>query len=547
MIYTILKTALMSSLILACGGGSSSDETVADGNPVAEDILDKAGDVVVAPNIEIPKTPTVPELPKEEVDNGFDNLLNLASRKSIDFNTTGQVISVPHNEKFDAWSNNKAYTWSFNIVKDSSDGTKMIPIVSRGQSVYSVKIDFTNEFFQMEGADASTSHLSTVPFSNLNFIRAADGSVNLPVTITRSALGIEKWYLSTSLVKTFYNLSTDDTVESEAILIGSASGVSEEFQGQLDMVSFWDKELSLEEIIELVTEYDPRDHSAYSTYAVSVWPLGEDLAVDGNSSGAAVYDIRSGLHASTTNIDDTNFVDVDLTEYSAVVVDNYTTLTNTVISASDASPIDGATITLIGADGNHTANSDASGVYTFTDIPKKLYALQVSAAGFSTYLTNFDSASSNYITLSPEITDSGDNDFRIVATWDADPVDLDFFCLLYNDFGALIGMITSSGSYADGEFTASVENNATSGYGPDTMVINNLPEDYLFKVLLSNYSGGVTVDTDAMVKIYKGNSLLGEYRVANVQNPSSAHKNFFEVGVYNDSIFHPELSYVLTP
>ena len=126
-------------------------------------------------------------------------------------------------------------------------------------------------------------------------------------------------------------------------------------------------------------------------------------------------------------------------------------------------------------------------------------------------------------------------------------MNIDFFLALYNEYGALIGMASSTGSYENGDFTASLENDTTTSYGPETLIINNLPTNYLFKVLLVNYSGGVTVDTNATVKIYKSNNLLGEYKIADVINPDSSNKIFFEVGVYNDSIFHPELSYVLTP
>ena len=86
--------------------------------------------------------------------------------------------------------------------------------------------------------------------------------------------------------------------EAEPIIIGAAAGQSAAFK--LTLVSLWEKELTMKEVVELVTEYDPREHSVYTTHAVSVWPLGEDLAVDDNDTGATVYDIRSGF--STLNL-----------------------------------------------------------------------------------------------------------------------------------------------------------------------------------------------------------------------------------------------------
>ncbi len=552
MIYVFLKTITLTYLLAACGGGSSSGDTAPDPSTVA-DAITSAEDVVPTSRIEVPTTPSQPSeeqsevVEEEEEEPALQDMLNLTVRKSIDFSTSGQVISVPHNAAYDAWSNDKAFTWSFVLVKDASAGTEALPIVSRGQSSYSVRVDFTNERLFIEGADPKGSHYFSRTFSELNLSRASDGSLNLPITITRSAIGVETWYVSTSRMKVFHNLDTDDSAETEAIRFGSISGGSAEFQGQLDMVSFWDKELSIDEVIELVTEYDPRNHSAFDTDAVSVWPMGEDLEVEGNENGAAVYDIRSAFHASTSNMDSSNFVEVDLTTLNSLVLDNYAAVTSSVVNASDGAPLEGATVTLIGLDSNHVATADASGVFNFTEIPIKPYALRVEAAGYTSYSTSFDSASSNYIALSKEITDSGDDDFRIIATWDADPVNIDFFLTLYNGYGALIGMASSAGSYVYGDFTASVENDTTDSYGPETLVINNLPSGYLFKVLLANYSSGVTVDTDAAVQIYKGNSLLAEYKIAEVTNPDSSSKIFFEVGVYNDSFFYSELSYVLTP
>ena len=89
------------------------------------------------------------------------------------------------------------------------------------------------------------------------------------------------------------------------------------------MLSFGTKS-SMDEVIELVTEYDPRNHSVWSTYAGFCLANGEDLAVEGNENGATVYDIKSGLHANTSNMDANNFVEVDLTTLDAAVPENYT-------------------------------------------------------------------------------------------------------------------------------------------------------------------------------------------------------------------------------
>ena len=206
MIYSILFMTVTFLSVFGCSNSSSSDETVPSVESVAKDIATDgtvgSGDSQTAKKT--PKTPKAPEVPKEPVDKGFDDLLNLNTRKAIDFAIDGQSITVPHNEKFDVWSNDSAYSIGFNIVQDASDGTQLVPIISRGQSIYAVKIDYTNEFIQIEGTDPITSHLSTVFFSSIPLNRAADGTVNLAFTITRSSLGVEKWYgVDPKLIKTF--------------------------------------------------------------------------------------------------------------------------------------------------------------------------------------------------------------------------------------------------------------------------------------------------------------------------------------------------------
>ena len=550
MIYSILFMTVTFLSVFGCSNSSSSDETVPSVESVAEDIATDgtvgSGDSQTAKKT--PKTPKAPEVPKEPVDKGFDDLLNLNTRKAIDFAIDGQSITVPHNEKFDVWSNDSAYSIGFNIVQDASDGTQLVPIISRGQSIYAVKIDYTNEFIQIEGTDPITSHLSTVFFSSIPLNRAADGTVNLAFTITRSSLGVEKWYVGPKLIKTFNTNRVSSSSEAEPIIIGAAAGQSAAFKGKLDLVSLWEKELTMKEVVELVTEYDPREHSVYTTHAVSVWPLGEDLAVDGNDTGATVYDIRSGFHAQSVSMDENSFIEVDLTELEALVIDTYGPITNTLTNASDGLAVQGADVSIIGASTSYSATTDVDGNFTLSDLPKEPYAILIQHTGHTDYISAFDPTSTNYLALSEEIVEDGNSNFRVVATWDDDPIDIDLFCVIYNEYSIPIGMIHSlSPSFSNGDFSASLENNDTDSYGPESLSITNLPENYKFKILLANYSQGLSVDNNALITIYEGNTILAEYKLTDVVNPNSSNNNFFHVATYENSAINPELSYVSTP
>ena len=183
------------------------------------------------------------------------------------------------------------------------------------------------------------------------------------------------------------------------------------------MLSFWNKELSFGEVVELMTEYDPRDHSAYDLNAVALWTLGEDTD-SLNTDGATLYEEKAGLNATATGLSAANFVEVDTSSLQEVVIADIPLYNNLVHNASTNNPIDGATISLIGLDATYTTLSDEYGNFEFSNLPELSYIMSVSAPGFVTYYRNFHKDDATRIMLVPEFSsDLTDSSSRIVTSW----------------------------------------------------------------------------------------------------------------------------------
>ena len=314
------------------------------------------------------------------------------------------------------------------------------------------------------------------------------------------------------------------------------------------MISFWSKELSLTEITELVTEYYPHDHSAYEDSALHVWPLGEDL-ISSNVTGSIIHDMKSNVHGSSYNMDSSNFVTIDLSAFNALTTASYPTLTSTILNATDATPIASATVKLIGAEATFTATTDTSGTFTFSDVPAKAYTLEVSASGFVTYTTSFNAEATNSISLSPLTEESESGNFRFILSWNELPTDMDIHCFIHDDSGNLIDSINyANTSYSNGEFTVNLDNDERSGYGPETITVNALPENYTLRLFVINFSGDeTTLNSNASLSVYEGNTSLGQFNVSDVSNPENSNYFWWHVATYSDSNLNAIQTFKSTP
>ena len=528
-VLKFLKILSLCCFIVSCDGSSGDDEN----QPSLEDSLEELEEL------------SEDEENSDDLSDLDELIIDLSERQGIRFTGLGEQIVIPHNPAFDVWSNNKEYSLSINVVKESSDGSAFVPLIARGESSYSIKIDHTNSNIEIKGEDGESAHTHTVSFDDAILARTDDGTINLPVTITRSANGVEKWYLSNQLVKTFYGLSTESSSEDQPIKIGCSDAATNEFRGTLDMVSIWNKELSLSEVTELITEYNPEDHSNYEDHAISVWPLGEDIG-EGNTAGETVFDIKNGLHGNTENMEASNFAPVDLEAYDALPIDNYTEVTLTIVDATDAIPINNAVIYLIGADDTYETSTDEFGTFSLSDIPVRPYTLNIVADGYVEYATTFNPQASNNISLSPESSGDVTNNFRLVLSWNELPQDMDIHCLIYDDSDNFFAFINyNQEEYVSGSFNGSLDNDETGGFGPETITLTELPEGYTFVLYVNNYSRSPATSTsNSTVSVYQGNQNLAEYNISDVINPEFVSDRWWKVATFNNNTLTAHLEYI---
>ena len=129
------------SLIVACKNGGGSDDAAP---AVVEQIVDNVVTLLIAQQqVHHPGSGS-----SSSSSNSID--LDLSTRRAISLSGNNEYVSIAYDSKLDAWSN-KAFTWSINIVKDSSAGTEFLPIISRGLSTYYVKLDHTNSNVEIKG------------------------------------------------------------------------------------------------------------------------------------------------------------------------------------------------------------------------------------------------------------------------------------------------------------------------------------------------------------------------------------------------------------
>ena len=126
---------LFAVTLISCNGGSNDGGNANDGAVSSED--NSASQTDPTSPTSSPASNSGNDSSSQSSNNQLSIDLNL--RKSINFDGSGQSISIEHNPMFDVWSDNKDYSWSINLVKDSSNGAEFLPLIARGSSVYSIK------------------------------------------------------------------------------------------------------------------------------------------------------------------------------------------------------------------------------------------------------------------------------------------------------------------------------------------------------------------------------------------------------------------------
>jgi PKD repeat protein len=227
------------------------------------------------------------------------------------------------------------------------------------------------------------------------------------------------------------------------------------------------------------------------------------------------------------------------------------TLTGQVSDAINGNPIAGAIVTIAGL----SATTNASGNYTIENIPAAALTADFTAnvtqgpAPLTVNFTDLSNASAHTvvcskegyatytnsqvmyipegqtltlnISLSPQL--SGD-EIRFVLNWGAEPRDLDSHLFTPEIEGQTWEVWYSFQGSATSAPYAALDNDVTTGYGPETMTIYQRFEG-TYKFFVYNYSGSPDIITsNAVVQIYNQTGLIHT-----VQIPTSGTGRYWYV------------------
>lgn len=250
-----------------------------------------------------------------------------------------------------------------------------------------------------------------------------------------------------------------------------------------------------------------------------------------NDGSYTIYDVPENLDPGTNyrvQVHTTDFETIGYSEDFEIVegTSGSSEVNGYVYDATDNSSISNAYVELI-KNSSIISNqyTTGSGYFSFTGLESGSYTIEVSKSGYidnsdDIYLSSGETESID-IFLSPS---SSDVDYRIVLQWGAEPEDLDAhlnkdsYHVFWDDKGNQYSF-----PYAV------LDNDEVDGYGPETITIYDLNGDYCV-YYVHNYSMSVgnsnvdIKDSDAVVKLYSGSTLINTFQV-----PSSGEGNYWHV------------------
>jgi len=189
-------------------------------------------------------------------------------------------------------------------------------------------------------------------------------------------------------------------------------------------------------------------------------------------------------------------------------------LSVTVVDATNATPISGASLNFGGVSGS----SSAQGTYTFSNAPAGTNTLTTSMNGYSNNTQSITLAAGENkqitVALSPVLSAG---EMRIVLTWGATPSDLDSHLTGPDNAAARFHVYYSDKTPSGADANLDVDD--TSSYGPETVTISERHSG-TYKYYIHDYSNRSSSSTSAMaqsgarVQVYSGaGGLIATYNV----------------------------------
>jgi len=189
-------------------------------------------------------------------------------------------------------------------------------------------------------------------------------------------------------------------------------------------------------------------------------------------------------------------------------------LTGIVTNASNAAPINGATVAITGGP---SATTNASGAYTINNPPTGQRTVQTSASGFTTRMDTVSIAASGTTTFStslPPVAVAGN--VTIVLGWGAQPPDLDAHLTGPNSAGGRFHVYFQDRNPVP---YASLDVDVRTGTGPETITVAPVNGNFVagsYSYFVNNFSGTPGFEREnGTVTIFQGGRQLQQFRTAN--------------------------------
>lgn len=205
-------------------------------------------------------------------------------------------------------------------------------------------------------------------------------------------------------------------------------------------------------------------------------------------------------------------------------IENFSELDNKLIlsfkDAVSCNAIDNAKVKL----GKLFYETDSKGYVTLPMMPfietgNLDLPMEISKTGYTTIKTKLIVAAGTILNkrmlLSPSLSGSS---MRFILQWNETPKDLDLH-LEGNGFHVSYRNLRAGGE-------ATLDQDTQSGYGPETITLNNVKQGQHYKLSVVNYSGGADIDEAAKVLVYIGDQLDS---IISLNKTGSRHIDVLEI------------------
>lgn len=174
--------------------------------------------------------------------------------------------------------------------------------------------------------------------------------------------------------------------------------------------------------------------------------------------------------------------------------------------------------------------TESDGTFKVT-LPTACYEVELSKDGYVDAKFNVIAAAdmegvNQNSMMSPSL---GDGQFRMVLTWNKNPRDLDSHITGQTSSGSSFHVYYSNqNAYDNEQLVANLDVDDTSSYGPETITLTPTTTG-TYKYYVHHYAGSGSISTsEAQVKLYKGNTLIGIYNAPTDQG-TGIYWNVFEI------------------